>query len=530
MNFDTKSNIVVLSDVHIGTNQPTCWYQASVHEPYLIAILQWVKDNAASIDQLVLLGDLVDFWTYPCENALPGFTDIIEANPNIFGRIGALGAAIDALGGEVYYLTGNHDMNVTAADIGEIVSPQGHSPKFLDVGNGLDELGFYQPMLPSGAPSGIALGHGHYYTLFNAPDENTSWEPMPVGHFVTRMIASHWARTLQPGQTVADLPGQGAPMGITMLPFLLATLSEPWKSGGNNANIPALLLNWVAGQMGWNDTHPIVMLDGGTTTLDEVKTVYQNLWSNWAARQAALMNSPEAGQIAAYKAALADALAWYLGWFAQQASIQNGYDLVVMGHTHVPIAGMTGGVINYVNSGFECPSVPDMGTQQISFAVIDRDTKQTTLLQARKSSSGPIEIVPCPAASVSPVPPPAMDFSCYITIENNQGFPLTLTGSTIGHGYLTGPLPQQIAPNSVARIWLTDYPGGHGSDGSVTYQYPGGASYTFAFDCPTGVLPNTCSGGSWFKTKAGDPNGPWGPIGSIARYGHPFSVTFGVES
>ncbi|MCE2661284.1 MAG: hypothetical protein LW716_00330, partial [Microcystis sp. 53602_E8] len=29
-----KNKIVVLSDVHIGTNVPTNWYQKSFHEPY----------------------------------------------------------------------------------------------------------------------------------------------------------------------------------------------------------------------------------------------------------------------------------------------------------------------------------------------------------------------------------------------------------------------------------------------------------------------------------------------------------------
>ena len=59
-----KSLAVVISDVHIGTNAATNWYQRTVHEPYLVAALDWVVANAASIRELVLLGDLVDFWTY----------------------------------------------------------------------------------------------------------------------------------------------------------------------------------------------------------------------------------------------------------------------------------------------------------------------------------------------------------------------------------------------------------------------------------------------------------------------------------
>jgi hypothetical protein len=46
-----KNKIVVLSDVHIGTNVPTNWYQKSFHEPYLSAILDYVIDNADSIQE-----------------------------------------------------------------------------------------------------------------------------------------------------------------------------------------------------------------------------------------------------------------------------------------------------------------------------------------------------------------------------------------------------------------------------------------------------------------------------------------------
>src|SRR4051794_14441879 len=59
-----KNLAVVLSDVHIGSNDPTNWYQGEVHEPYLVAALDWVVANADSVRELIVLGDLVDFWTY----------------------------------------------------------------------------------------------------------------------------------------------------------------------------------------------------------------------------------------------------------------------------------------------------------------------------------------------------------------------------------------------------------------------------------------------------------------------------------
>jgi len=110
-----KNKIIILSDIHIGDNSPTCWYQKSVHEPYLAAILKWVIDNAQDVSELVLAGDVIDTWTYPFNVRPPVFTEIAAKNPNIFGLQGWLARALDALGGAVTYISGNHDMSVTEA-------------------------------------------------------------------------------------------------------------------------------------------------------------------------------------------------------------------------------------------------------------------------------------------------------------------------------------------------------------------------------------------------------------------------------
>ena len=60
---------VVISDIHIGDNSRTCWYQKSVHEPYLLALMDWIIERVTAkdppIDRLIILGDLFDFWTFP---------------------------------------------------------------------------------------------------------------------------------------------------------------------------------------------------------------------------------------------------------------------------------------------------------------------------------------------------------------------------------------------------------------------------------------------------------------------------------
>src|ERR1041385_167921 len=67
----SRNKIVVLSDVHIGDNSPTVWYQQKYHEPYLTALFDHVVANADQISELVILGDFVDFWTYPPDRRPP---------------------------------------------------------------------------------------------------------------------------------------------------------------------------------------------------------------------------------------------------------------------------------------------------------------------------------------------------------------------------------------------------------------------------------------------------------------------------
>ena len=80
------TTVAVLSDIHIGDNSNTCWYQASVHEPYLVAALDFIADNAEMFQEVVLLGDLVDTWTYAPSVTPPTMADIIAKNPNVLGN------------------------------------------------------------------------------------------------------------------------------------------------------------------------------------------------------------------------------------------------------------------------------------------------------------------------------------------------------------------------------------------------------------------------------------------------------------
>ena len=85
-----KRYAVVLSDIHIGNNHPTCWYQKSVHEQPLSTALTWVAQQKDKVREVLFLGDMFDTWTYPPSVRPPTMSEIIAANPNLLGPGGPL--------------------------------------------------------------------------------------------------------------------------------------------------------------------------------------------------------------------------------------------------------------------------------------------------------------------------------------------------------------------------------------------------------------------------------------------------------
>jgi UDP-2,3-diacylglucosamine pyrophosphatase LpxH len=489
-----NDHAAVLSDVHIGSNASTCWYQHSVHEPYLVAALGWIVQNAGMFREVILLGDLVDTWTYPPSVQPPSMADIIAANPNVLGPDGALAKVVKAVP-KVTILLGNHDGTLTQADIAALQ-------------NAVGPIELVDPVHVLTGTSGArtAFSHGHYWTMFNAPDDRSPWNTLPVGHFVTRAFSYMMANRLKPGQTVADLAGMGYPNGFDIVQFL--------RSLGPNMSpdIAGLLLDYVSTVANMPESLPIVLPSGDTTTITDAKRIYADLFTRWVAKE-------NGSILTAARAALADGSGDYLAWFAQRLAIQQSADLVVMGHTHTPVGGLTIAPINYLNNGFECASVPDNPPKDFSFSVIDVETAAAEVMMVNHGdyaiSVEPAQVMPSVVLS------PAMDYSCYVRILNKGSQPLTLTHTSADEGYWVVPPPQTIPPGGRGDAWLQDYTGPHGSEGALTYS--GGA---FGVSCPT-TWWNTASGaGGNFVARSG--SGDWGSRGRVPSGGHPLQVIFTV--
>ena len=491
-----RNKTVVISDVHIGDNSPTVWYQKKYHEPYLSALFDHVIDNAETIQELVILGDFVDFWTNPPDRRPPAFSDVVSANPNILGPSGKLSAVLTALRGRVTYVPGNHDMTITQADLNQIQNPRYGIKLHTD-----------ENYFPGDSDRRLLMAHGNRWSMFNAPDHSTRLAPLPIGHFATRSFCHMLTRTLKPGQTVADLAGQGEPNGIEF-----GALLESINSF--DRNLVELAVNYASNTMGLAVDAPIILSSGDTTTLAEVKHIYRGLWARWETS----VGGGRDGLMEAGKAAAVDIdKGRYLAWFAQRVALQNGADLVVFGHTHQAVRGVKDGFTDYLNTGFDCASVPDMPKRHFTFAEVDTRTLRGQIMKVDNDFT----ISEFNGAKLDSIS--TADFSTYVTVDNSAGTgDLVLGEFKAHHGHFVVPPPASIARGHVARFWIQNYPGLEGSSGSATYR-GAGVALALSFRCPIGISSNNAAGAP-FRSKAG--NGQYGELNHPVKSGHPFFVRF----
>lgn len=369
----TVTRLVFLSDIHIGTGAVTNWYQPRFHEPMLTAALEWVIAHAGTIDELVLLGDVVDQWTFVPDVRPPTFAEIAAANPGIFApRTGALARAVAALAGRVTWVPGNHDMAVGADDVATIVDDAGRHPRFV--------TDF--PYVPAAGGGDVACAHGHQFSVFNAPDHQAMPATgLPVGHVVTRLASLWSAQRLGKGETVADRPGAGEPTGwVFEKEELRAALVGVIE--GKDA-LPQLVVSALLDATGQPATVPITMLDGSTTTAGALVTAYGDLYHRFA--DAAHFPGAGYGVGARFFALMDTDMKNALGHFA--AELGKHHKMVVLGHTHSPEDAherlLLGPSSLYANSGFGCPAIPDalrpLSPRRPTFVVVERDDVARTI-------------------------------------------------------------------------------------------------------------------------------------------------------
>jgi UDP-2,3-diacylglucosamine pyrophosphatase LpxH len=506
MSNDDRSKVVILSDIHIGDNSKTCWYQKKYHEPYLFAALDYIKQNAELIDEVILLGDVFDFWAYPCAAPPPSFSKIVQANPDLLGPSGKLAEVASLLPDRIVYINGNHDQNVRQDDIRQ-----------------LGQIRYCSSLqyVKTDHNHRILFTHGHEYAIFNALDQDTPLAPLPIGHFVTRAIAEHVNRILPPGKTAADMKDGGTPFDYAiMLAAIIEALKQPPFS------ITKVLLDYITSAAGVPKNTAVSLLDSRQATYNQAEEYYANLAANWIARY----GGGERGLIAVIKSVTADHSGNYIAWYAQRDALQSeiSAELAILGHTHRHRLGLKEAMINYINSGFMCPPIIDGQPQYpITFAEADLRGCNISLKSVVKQSDAyQVVDISGQSPSDSVVYSPAQDYSCYVSILNNSSSTLSKTGGeTEVHGYYVVPPPQTISPGNRAQFWIHDFPGVEGAGGNVSYtDQANGKTTTFKYACPL-IMNNNC-GPKPFQNKSG--SGDWSADQVVGR-GHPYFVNFFIK-
>jgi hypothetical protein len=506
-----KQLAVVLSDVHIGDNSPTCWYQAAVHERPLSHALDWILRQRSIIREVVLLGDMFDVWTYPPSVRPPSMREIIAANRQLLGPDGPLAAVVRALPGQVRLLLGNHDGSLTRADIDLLNRSLGGDPARRE----RIELVTDRYRVVAGISGArTVFSHGHHWCMANAPDARSRWATIPIGHFVSRAIAYqllNGPNRLRPGETAAHRQNSGNPSGIAPEELRSAFLKH-------RDDFAAFLVTYFCQLTGMPMTERVVMPDGTTTTAQEAARVFSGLFSLWVGREG---RAPDAA-----RAALADVKHEHLAWFAQRLAMRTGSDLAVMGHTHTAVGGLSVSPVGYVNSGYMCVARPDGPRSKITFTLVDLE-RASARVMAVVGTPGGLRVHPARAPFMrSAIIRPALDYSCYARIENRSDRALRLVSArTNSASFWVVPPPTQIPPHGRAHIWLSDRLGLRGSAGGFTYSH-GAKSLEFALACPFRIAPNDVrSPVPNFETRIG--NQPWRP-GGVDRTGHPVQARFYV--
>jgi hypothetical protein len=508
------THAVVLSDLHIGSGAPTCWYQPSVHERALTAAVDWVVGNRDQIREVVLLGDIFDTWTYEPAVDPPAMADIIHANPQLLGPAGPFARLAHTFPGAVKLLLGNHDLSLTHADVELLNVALGAGP---GTGAGIELVDCPVLVLRSPGPvrHSVAFAHGHRWCMFNGPDSRLPGD-LPVGHLVSRAIAHKVAARVRAGEAphAALMKDLGNPPAEDHVwPAVKSIWDAGFRIEALRKSVVTALLAAMSKWAGLPETTPIRLGGGQQTTLAQGKTLFADRWQRWR-------DAYEDRDHDADRAMVADVHGDDLAWFAQRVAFQTSSDLVVMGHTHRVVSGLDLSPVEYVNNGYGCPPDPSLSGDRLTFTVVDVPTARAQLY---KVVTGPTSATVLPMAeSEAPrvsVVQRGRDFSCYVRIENRSGRVLTRKSYTKSRGWWSVEPPEEIADGERADIWLQDEWGVYGSGGAVSYDDgSGGPPITFKFACPVrgdNVFETSLAGA---ETRTAD--GPW-TAGPPQASGHP---------
>jgi UDP-2,3-diacylglucosamine pyrophosphatase LpxH len=170
--------VVFISDIHLSADANTSWINEHI-EPLADFLITLNARN--DIAELVILGDLLDDWMVPIDDAPSTFQQILTATHNA-PVVTALQKICDNPFIKVTYVTGNHDL----------LSFQPQAKALIESTFSGIVISSEDPGLGDYTIDNVLWAeHGHRYSLFNSPDIwSHSGSHLPLGYFVTRLVAS----------------------------------------------------------------------------------------------------------------------------------------------------------------------------------------------------------------------------------------------------------------------------------------------------------------------------------------------------
>jgi len=357
---------IFISDTHIGINSPENWYQQSVHQPYLQAILNYIQQSD-DIQDVVILGDWFDTWTYLPDSPPPDINSIINANPDLFtvqnNGLDFISCA-KHINGNFYYIRGNHDMTIAANDLQNYFQENSIT-------------NFICPDLTQNYydVNGTYAEHGNAYDVLcrldksdSSTSKNPYW-PLPIGYFISRFVALYCQKQLATGQNAANLSDDGNPNLAKILYQKILENSRKQFDNLDKAKISpdiasTLIMDILADLSGMSaDELSFTMPDGNSFTANQIKnwypTIFYGLEDLEQFVQVDMGNSLQP---------------------MPAKELCNKYHFVIMGHTHEPIITNINGSL-YANSGFICPAIPDMQTNKANMTFVEVDESNGTLTE-----------------------------------------------------------------------------------------------------------------------------------------------------
>lgn len=390
----TRDKIVVISDIHIGVDDK--YAETVKNRPLLIEFLQRLQ-RTTDVRELVIDGDFLDEWFLPVD--YPSYTDVQQFYKDVIannqGVIDELNNVIKS-GIKLVYIPGNHDMTQEDEVLQEAI------PKIVQIRDAKG-LGTYY----TGDRNEIVIEHGHRYDVFSAPDTVTNAElvgnndtMLPAGYFYARYGAT-WVTEGRPKverilPVITDIPDKSDldQYGAYMYYQILKSVSERLTiNEGLEEKVFDMRMDGFNDAYTYLDFYPAQQADGTISA----PVLFKNIQRTWDERQ-------KVNQVKVPNSFL-EAVAGTLDgeYFFKQAKIQylenpdENVDVVVFGHTHVPVYRAMDNRKYYINEGTWVDHNSNYPDADRTFAVITTGEKTTVGLYEYGEDGSVTDI----AASVS---------------------------------------------------------------------------------------------------------------------------------